>query len=149
MMIQTNRFVIDTNVLRRMTHTFKAEKSGILANIPKEITTEEENEKFLAIVEELLHRVSLSQEEEILLERLIALIEEFEEQHYRLNASTPHSMLLHHMEARDIKQEDLIAVFGSREKTEAIASGTTEISIEDARALGKFFNLDPELFAVK
>ena len=83
------------------------------------------------------------------MKRLVALIEEFEEQHYHIDASTPHSMLLHLMEAGELKEEDLIDAIGSREKTEAIASVTREISIEDARALGEFFNLNPQLFAVK
>lgn len=55
------------------------------------IKTEEENENFLAIVEELLSRPNLSPEEDALLELLVKLIEDFEEKHYHLNVSTPHS----------------------------------------------------------
>lgn len=134
-----------------MTLTFNPETYGnLLAEYkPKAIKTDEENEQAIAIAEKLSHRHNRTAEEDELLELLIALIEKYEEDCYPMGETTPHSMLLHLMEVGELKEEDLIAVFGSREKTEAIASGTREISIEDARALGEFFNLDPELFAVK
>jgi HTH-type transcriptional regulator / antitoxin HigA len=58
---------------------------------PRIIKTEAENEQFLAIVEALLACPSLTPEQEILLELLVKLIEDFEEKNYALNASTPHS----------------------------------------------------------
>ena len=131
-----------------MTLTFNPETYGsLLAEYkPKAIKTDEENEQAIAIAEELSHRHNRTAEEDELLYLLIALIEKYEEDYYPMGESTPHSMLLHLMEAGELKEEDLIDAIGSREKTEAIASGTREISIEDARALGKFFNLAPELF---
>ena len=131
-----------------MTLTFNPETYGrLLAEYkPKAIKTDEENEQAIAIAEELSHRHNKTAEEDELLELLIALIEKYEEDYYPMGESTPHSMLLHLMEAGELKEEDLIDAIGSREKTEAIANGTSEISIEDARALGKFFNLAPELF---
>ncbi|MTJ06296.1 transcriptional regulator [Anabaena sp. UHCC 0204] len=52
---------------------------------PRVIKTEEENEKFLAVVEDLLSRSHLTPEENMLLELLVRLIENFEDQHYQLN----------------------------------------------------------------
>ncbi len=57
--------------------------------LPNLIKTEAENEQFLAIVEALLACPSLTPEQEILLELLVKLIEDFEEKNYALNASTP------------------------------------------------------------
>ncbi|MEG4576112.1 transcriptional regulator [Microcoleus sp. N3A4] len=45
---------------------------------PRIIKTEEENERFLEIVEELLSRPNLTPEEDALLELLVKLIEDFE-----------------------------------------------------------------------
>jgi len=113
---------------------------------PRIIKTEEENEEFLAIVEELISRPSLTLEEDALLELLVRLIEDFEDKHYQLNASTPHSRLLHLMEARSIKQADLVEILGSSEVTARIINEQLEISQEQAEALGEFFHVDPSLF---
>lgn len=68
-----------------MTLTFNPEKyKEILFNYqPKIIRTEVENEKALAIVEELMHRKDRTPEEEELYELLITLIEKFEQEYYR------------------------------------------------------------------
>lgn len=63
-----------------MTLTFNPEKyKELLArHLPKVIKTEAENEKALAIVEELMHRQQRTPEEDELYELLIFLIENFE-----------------------------------------------------------------------
>jgi HTH-type transcriptional regulator/antitoxin HigA len=54
---------------------------------PRIIKTEEENEQFLEIVEELLARKNLTPEEDTLLELLVKLVEDFEDKHYQINSS--------------------------------------------------------------
>ena len=113
---------------------------------PRIIKTEEENEKFLAIVEELLSRTNLTPEEDALLELLVKLIEDFEDKHYQLNVSTPKSRLLHLMDARSLEQADLVEILGSCEIVSKVINGQLEISKEQAEALGEFFKVDPSLF---
>ncbi|WP_026733807.1 helix-turn-helix domain-containing protein [Fischerella sp. PCC 9605] len=113
---------------------------------PRIIKTEEENEKFLEIVEELLARPNLSPEEDALLELLVKLIEDFEGNHYQLNASTPHSRLLHLMEAKGIEAKDLVGILGSIEIVTQVMSGELEITQEQAEGLGEFFHVEPSLF---
>lgn len=64
----------------RITLTFNASKySELLSQYqPKLIRTEEDNERALAVVEELMHRPNRSPEENELYDLLIALIEKFE-----------------------------------------------------------------------
>ncbi|WP_016952503.1 hypothetical protein [Anabaena sp. PCC 7108] len=62
---------------------------------PQVIKTEEENEKFLAIAEDLLSRPQLTPEENMLLELLVKLIEDFENKHYQLNPVNPDSDISH------------------------------------------------------
>jgi HTH-type transcriptional regulator / antitoxin HigA len=80
----------------------------------KEIATDEENDAAIAIAEELDRRQNRTLEEDALLKLLAILIERFEDEHYPIPDRTPHSMLLHLMEARDQKQEELVGVIGSR-----------------------------------
>jgi HTH-type transcriptional regulator/antitoxin HigA len=113
---------------------------------PRIIKTEEENDKFLEIVEELLSHSYLTPEEDTLLELLVKLIEDFEDKHYQLNSSTPYSRLLHLMEARDLEQADLVEILGSSEIVTKIMNSELEITKKQAEALGKFFHVEPSLF---
>ena len=130
-----------------MTRTFNRETyASLLAQYqPKVISTEEENDAALALAEELEHRPNRRPEEDALLELLVALIEKFEEDHYPLPEGNPHSMLLHLMEARGIRQEDLIGVIGSRGVVSEVVNGRS-ISKAQAKALAEFFQVSPELF---
>jgi HTH-type transcriptional regulator/antitoxin HigA len=132
-----------------MTLTFNSDKySQLLVKYqPKLIRTEEENERALAIVEELMHSPNRSAEENELYELLITLIEKFEREFYSPgNASTPHSMLLFLMEQQNIKQEDLVGVIGSEEVVAEVIKGKREMTQEQAEAIGKLFNVEPSLF---
>jgi HTH-type transcriptional regulator / antitoxin HigA len=129
-----------------MTPTISAEQYGnlLVQYQPRVIKTEAENEAFLAIVEELMHRSRLTPEEDAMLDLLVRLIEDFEAQHYHLDVSTPRSRLLHLMEAQSREVHDLTPIVGDRARL--IVSGETEISLEDAIALGPFFHVKSELF---
>ena len=63
-----------------------------------------------------------------------------------MGETTPLSMLLHLMEARGLKQVDLIDVIGSSGVVSEIVNGKREISKSQAKALGEFFNIDAGLF---
>jgi HTH-type transcriptional regulator/antitoxin HigA len=130
-----------------MTRTIDREAyANLLAQYqPKVIETEEENEAALALAEELEHR-DRTPEEDAFLDLLVTLIEKFEDEHYQLGGSTPQSILLHLMEARDLKQEDLVGVIGSRGVVSEIVNGKRGISKAQAKALGEFFHVSPELF---
>jgi HTH-type transcriptional regulator/antitoxin HigA len=113
---------------------------------PRIIKTEEENEFFLEIVEELISTKNLNSEEEALLQLLVKLIEDFEGKHYQINASTPQSRLLHLMEARSLDATDLLEIMGSREAVVEVINDRLEITKQQAEALGRFFHVDPGLF---
>ncbi len=55
-------------------------------------------------------------------------------------------MLLHLMEARNMKQEELVGVIGSRGVVSEIVNGKRSISKAQAKVLGKLFHVSPSLF---
>lgn len=132
----------------KMTHTFNPESYGkLLAKYqPKKISTEEENEQAIKFVQDLEHRLNRTPEEEILLELLVTLIEKFEETHYPVPQGTPHSMLMHLIDARDITPEALIKVIGSSQVVEEIINGERTITKIQAEALANYFQVDASLF---
>ena len=93
-----------------------------------------------------LSRDNLTPEEDALLELLVKLIENFEDKHYQLQASTPVSRLLHLMDARSLEPDDLVGVLGAKEIVAQIYNGQLEINPEQAESLGKFFFVDSSLF---
>jgi HTH-type transcriptional regulator / antitoxin HigA len=123
-------------------------KDGLLlADIqPRVITTEQENDRALSFVESLLAEENLSPEKEQILRLLVSLIEKFEDEHYQLAASTPHSILLHLMEERGLRQTDLVGLIGSRGVVSEVVNGKRTISKSQAKSLGEFFHVDPSLF---
>lgn len=137
-----------TKINGKMTLTFNSEiYSELLSKYqPRIITSEQENEQFLAIIEELLSCDHLTPEEDAVLELLVRLIEDFEDKHYQINTSTPHSRLLHLIQARSIDKADLVKILGSKEITEQVVNGQREITKEQAQALGVFFEVKPNLF---
>ena len=115
--------------------------------LPQVIETEEENERLLALVDNLMAKGdNLSPEEDKLFDLLVTLIEKFEDEHYQLNASTSHSLLQHLMEARDLKQSDLVSILGSKGVTSEVINGKRNINKAQAKALGEFFHVSPDLF---
>ena len=113
---------------------------------PKVIETEEENDRAIALAEELEHKPNLTLEEEAILELLVTLIEKFEAEYYPIPEGTPHQMLLHLMEASDIKQENLVGVIGSRGIVSEVVNGKRSISKAQAKALAAMFSVDVGLF---
>lgn len=113
---------------------------------PKVITNDAENEQAIIIAQELAHRTNRTSEESALYELLIALIEKYEDEKYPMGETTPLSVLLHLIEARNLKQTDLVGVIGSSSVVCEILNGKQQISKAQAKALGEFFQVDAELF---
>jgi HTH-type transcriptional regulator / antitoxin HigA len=119
--------------------------------IPKIIETQQEYEHFLAVTENLLSkRKNRSQTENDLLMLLVKLIRDYEEKTYSLQdwiKTEPHEFLQHLIEARELKQVDLVGVISpSRGVVSAIVNGKRQISKAQAKKLGEFFNVSPAEF---
>jgi len=122
--------------------------SDLLSQVqPKVIETEEENEQFLAEVEKLMAiGEELTLEQEYLLKLLVSLVEQFESEHYQLKPVTPLEILNELITQHNLKQKDLIPVFGSQGTASEVIDGKRSISKAHTKALGDFFHLSPTLF---
>lgn len=132
-----------------MTFTFNSSKySKLLSQYqPKLIKDEAENERTLAIAEELMHRPNRSPEENELYELLIFLIETFEQEFYQPASDTNPSTMLHFlMEQQGLSTTDLVTVMGSEAAVSEILEGDRELSIAQVKALSALFKVDPSVF---
>ncbi|MCY7377687.1 MAG: hypothetical protein LH472_17145 [Pyrinomonadaceae bacterium] len=127
----------------------KKKYGKLLAEVlPRRIETEEENEHYLKIVEQMMKKGAekFSPEEDKLFDLLVTLIEEFEEQAYPMGNAAPHDVLLHLMDAQDLKQADLLEVFGSKGIASEVVNGKRAISKTHAKKLAEKFKVSVELF---
>ncbi len=132
----------------KMTLTFSIEKYKelLVAHVPKLIKTEDENEKALAIVEELMHRARTPEENE-LYQLLITLIEIFEKEKYHFNEPTNIQSLLSFLFEQSGKTiDDLQQYIGSQQLVSDILEAKQNITPEIAQKLGAFFHVEPTLF---
>jgi HTH-type transcriptional regulator / antitoxin HigA len=113
---------------------------------PKVIETEEEYERFLALTERLHFAKRLTAEEGILYQLLVALVEQYEIQHYAIEQSLPHEILQHILESSGLKQADLVGWLGSSGVVSEIVNGKRAISKAQAKLLGDRFKVSPSLF---
>jgi HTH-type transcriptional regulator / antitoxin HigA len=107
--------------------------------------TEAENEAAILLAESLEHR-QRTPEEDALLNLLIILIEKFEDASYPVSNVGADRMLVHLLEARNMKQEELVGVIGSRGVVSEIVNGKRAISKAQAKVLGELFHVSPSLF---
>lgn len=120
----------------------------LLEVLPRPIRTEAENERALAIVNQLMSKgeENLTPEETALLELLAQLIERFEAQAYPLPEAPGYRVLQTLMENRGVKQADLLPIFGSRGIASEVFNGKRAISKMQAKELGKYFGISPAVF---
>jgi HTH-type transcriptional regulator / antitoxin HigA len=115
---------------------------------PLVIETKEEFERADAEIGRLLRKGynNLSVEERRLLALLSRLVEDYEDRTFPVADSPPYQTLRFLMEQNDLRQADLVAVFGSRGRVSEVVNGKRAISKAQAKALGEFFKVSPELF---
>jgi HTH-type transcriptional regulator / antitoxin HigA len=132
-----------------MTLTFNSEKyKEVLSEYqPRLIKTEAENERALAIVEQLMNSPDLSPEQEEIYELLVILIERFEQEFYKPDRSkNSGSMISFLMDQHDFKPIDLVPIFASEAAVEEAISGRTNIDNYTADRLAELFHVDASLF---
>ncbi|MCD9185940.1 MAG: hypothetical protein LUM44_05875 [Pyrinomonadaceae bacterium] len=116
--------------------------------LPTAIQNEKEYEIMLANIDELMSRgeAFLSAEEERLLETLAILVEAYEDEHYPMPEVAPNEVLKFLLEDRELKQKDLLHIFGSSGIASEVINGKRSISKAQAKKLSEFFKVSIELF---
>ena len=113
---------------------------------PKVVNDEQEYDNALKIVDALMSKTELTSEETELLQVWAILIEDYEDKNYPMTEATPHEVLLHLMEVKEVRQVDLTGILGSKGVVSEVVNGKRSISKAQAKALGEFFKVNPNLF---
>jgi HTH-type transcriptional regulator / antitoxin HigA len=126
----------------------RSEYAALLSStLPAVIRSEAENARYIAMLEELDskgHRMTAA--ERRMADLLTLLIEDFEEKHYALKASSPEDVLNELMLANGLKQKDMLNVFGTPSIVSEVLHGKRQLTTEHIRRLSRRFHVSPEVF---
>jgi HTH-type transcriptional regulator / antitoxin HigA len=143
-----------TKAIGRMTAAIKQKfdlrkYSRLVSKVaPLVIENKEEFERADAEIGRLLKKGydNLSIDERRLLALLSRLVEDYEDRTFLIPDSPPYQTLQFLMEQNDLRQADLVQIFGSRGRVSEVVNGKRAISKAQAKALGEYFKVSPELF---
>ena len=132
------------------TLTVDPKKYARLANriVVKAIETEEEYDRMVAAVEQLIDKGEdrLCPEESALLETMAILVQAYDDRHYPLPSVAPNEMLAYLVETSGRTAKDLQPVLGTRGRVSEVLSGKRSISKEQAKKLASVFKVAVDLF---
>ena len=115
--------------------------------VPRIIDTEIEHKRLLNEVDKFMDLgENLTDEQAEVLQLLITLSEQYENKVYQMKAITPLDILHELMSVRELKQKDIVEIFGSKGITSEVINGKRSISKNQAKALGDFFHVSYSLF---
>lgn len=114
--------------------------------MPEPISSDAQNEQYTAALLELERREHLTKEEQDFADILVYLIEMYEEDQYPVRAASPIEVLTTLIEANNLRQKDLIPIFGSESTVSEVLRGKRPLNIHHVEKLSKRFKVSPELF---
>lgn len=133
-----------------MSAKFNQKKYGelLLNTLPQVIEDDAEHERLLTIVEPMFGCQDMSPEESKLFNLLVKLIQDYEDKYHPIDdvEVEPHEMLQYLMEQRDLKQKDVVEIFGSQSRTSEALNGVRPLSKTQIKALSEYFHVSADIF---
>ena len=132
-----------------MSNKFNKKKYGdlLVSVLPQAIENDKELVRTEDIIDKLLSKgANLSPEEEKLLDLLSDLVEKYEDEHFTMPEISPTETLQFLVKENNIKQKDLLHIFGSSGIASEVINGKRAISKTHAKKLAEHFKVSAELF---
>ncbi len=122
------------------------EKYTLKVASPTPIISERQHEQYLSVLEKLASKEKPTTEEEKYAEVLMTLIEGYEEEHHSIPDASPVEVLRTLMDANDLRQKDLVPIFGSESIVSEVLHKKRDLNKTHIEKLSKRFNVSPALF---
>jgi HTH-type transcriptional regulator / antitoxin HigA len=122
------------------------EKYALPVSSPTPITSERQHEEYLSVLDQLAGKANATPEEEKYAEVLITLIEAYEEEHHSIPDASPVQVLQALMDAHDLRQKDLVPVFGSESIVSEVLHKKRGLNKAHIERLSKRFHVSPAVF---
>lgn len=123
-----------------------SEKYALEVSSPAPITSERQHEEYVSVLDKLASKENPTSEEEKYAEVLLTLIEAYEEEHHSIPDASPVEVLRALMDANDLKQKDLAAIFGSESIVSEILRKKRGLNKTHIEKLSKRFHVSPAVF---
>ena len=123
--------------------------AALLSEIqPSVVQEEEQNERYISLLEQLAFKENPSKGEQQLIELLRLLIENFEARSYMIEPASPIEVLSELMEAHGMKQKDLVeqGVFETASVVSEVLGGKRDLTKDHIKRLSKYFHVSPAAF---
>ena len=123
-----------------------SEKYALEVGSPTPITSERQHEEYLFVLDRLASKANPTREEEKYAEVLMTLIEAYEEEHHPIPDASPVEILRSLMEANDLRQKDLVPIFGSESIVSEVLHKKRSLNKTHIEKLSKRFRVSPAVF---
>ena len=123
-----------------------SEKYALEVRSPTPITSERQHREYLSVLDKLASKDNPTNEEEKYAEVLLALIETYEENHHSIPNASPVEVLRTLVDANDLRQKDLVPIFGSESIVSEVLHGKRGLNKTHIEKLSKRFNISPAVF---
>lgn len=130
-----------------MTPAAAAEYGALLSKRKPEVVHDEQsNQAYIQQLEELTSTANASPAEEKLIQLLTVLVEDYENRYHAVPNAGPLDILRHLMEAHELRQKDLIDVFGAESTVSDVLNGKRDITKAQIRRWSNRFHVSPSVF---
>jgi HTH-type transcriptional regulator / antitoxin HigA len=123
-----------------------SEKYVLEVSLPTPITSACQHEEYLSVLDQLASKNNPSSKEEKYAEVLMTLIEAYEEEHHSIPDASPVEVLRTLMDANDLRQKDLVPVFGSESIVSEVLHKKRSLNKTHIEKLSRSFNISPAAF---
>jgi HTH-type transcriptional regulator/antitoxin HigA len=122
------------------------EKYALEVSSPAPITSARQHEEYLAVLDKLASKLNPTSEEEKYAGVLLTLIEAYEEEHHSIPDAPPVEILRALMDANDLRQKDLVPIFGSESIVSEVLHRKRALNKTHIEKLSKRFRVSPAVF---
>lgn len=123
-----------------------SEKYALEVDSPTPIASERQHAEYLLVLDKLASKENPTREEEKYAEVLMTLIEAYEQEHHSIPDASPVEVLRTLMEANDLRQKDLVPIFGSESIVSEILHKKRVLNKTHIEKLSKRFRISPAVF---
>jgi len=122
------------------------EKYALEVGSPTPIASARQHEEYLSVLDKLASKENPTKEEEKYAEVLMTLIEAYEKEHQSIPDASPLEVLRALMDANDLRQKDLVPIFGSESIVSEILNKKRGLNKSHIEKLSKRFRISPAAF---
>jgi len=123
-----------------------SEKYVLEVSSPTPITSERQHDEYLAVLDKLASKDNPTSEEEKYAKVLVTLIEAYEEEHHSIPDASPVEVLRTLMDANNLRQKDLVPIFGSESIVSEILHKKRDLNKTHIEKLSRRFHVSPAVF---